>query len=192
MLVLSKGVLTKKIIFLPIVAILISLIEVTVALAGNAYKDIRCSIEISDSKSTKAKETMVHVKIEHLADEIKNFELSPAFELVKEGSEELSDKYWSPVDINSGAPRVIPGKSINLTLGSNETRTLDVDLLELNWARQVSSIWPFENLYSVVPPGQYKFYLSIEIPDKGYIKIGNMNIEKKVRVFSNEVMVVIE
>ena len=179
MLVLSK---ITDLTFWVTVALLVSLTQPSAASEGKVNMNIGCSTEINDSEWTKIRAAKVHVKIENLAKEVQSITVIPSFVLEKVGSGASKEAYWSPIDLQHGTARPKESKPDSLTLKEGESRTLDIDVSKLNWGRSIAALWPFQNLFSVVPAGQYILYLDLEIVDGRDSK----------RVRSREVMVTIK
>ncbi len=182
MLVLSKITkITNLTIWITFI-LLVSLPRLSAASEGKTDVNIKCSVEINDSQWAKTKAEQVRVKIENLATEAQSFFVIPSFVLEKIGSGTSEEAYWSPIGLQDGSARPKESKPDSLTLKQGESRTLDTDISKLNWGRSIAALWPFQNLFSVVPPGQYKFYFDLEIVDGRASK----------RVRSREVMVTIK
>jgi len=179
MLMLSK---ISDLIYFVTITFLVSLAHANVAAEDKADVNIRCSVAINDYEWTRIKSAKVHVKIENFAKESESFMVIPSFILEESRSETGKEAYWGPINLRDGSVRKKESKPDTLTLKEGESRTLDIDVSKLNWERSISALWPFQSLFSIVPPGQYKFYFELEIVDGRNSK----------RVRSREAMVTIK
>ena len=76
-------------------------------------------------------------------------------------------QYWCPADIG-GADHTLPANArstISLEKGASMNTRIDVS--KLGWDRGISSIWPAQNLFSLVPPGRYSLRLDFEVVEGG-------------------------
>ena len=71
----------------------------------------------------------------------------------------LGDSYWSPLDISSGESLKLPVNGrvpkVPLFLKRDEVKSFRFDLAKLVWNATTRSIWPHENLFDIVPKGNY-------------------------------------
>jgi hypothetical protein len=77
------------------------------------------------------------------------------------------EAFWAPFDPSTGLPYdmsvvVCPGKPIplepkppRLKLAPRESRRLTIRLHDLKWAKQISSVWPNQDMGAIVSPGRY-------------------------------------
>jgi hypothetical protein len=84
------------------------------------------------------------------------------------------ESYWAPADLFEDKPLetdrdeikkgvlAISPKALHLKLPRNGTAKFTLDASKLKWARTVSSIWPDQPLFTVVPSGTYDLTLVIE------------------------------
>src|SRR5688572_14686653 len=101
-------------------------------------------------------------------------------EAVARKHEVVGDRYWGPVDVSTGKPAeltiidpakekqgIVVGRAPKLSLrfAKDETKTFKIDLTNLVWNDVMSSLWPHETLFKVVPKGTYA--LSFQMSNKG-------------------------
>jgi hypothetical protein len=123
---------------------------------GQPSNGLRCSIAPEKTRWSKGDPVPVSVLAENVSGSTVDLMTIPAFIL-----NEM--QYWCPVDI-VGEDHALPANArsiISLQEGASINSIIDIS--KLGWDRGISSIWPAQNLYSFVPPGQYRLRLDIEI-----------------------------
>jgi hypothetical protein len=73
--------------------------------------------------------------------------------------------YWAPVDLDTGLPYGA-NQPRHLRLRPHETIERVIAPSALSWARDVSAVWPSQELRNAVPNGRYILHLKIEGPGK--------------------------
>jgi hypothetical protein len=115
-------------------------------------------------------------KIENLTDQPLELELVPELYLSSKTSTALADIFWAPVDIFHDAPLAtdrkptdnkglgvsIETRPIRLRLQKDETVNFRIDARHVNWAQQISSVWPSFDLFSTVKSDVYDLQLALE------------------------------
>lgn len=126
---------------------------------------VKCWIEINSTTISPGKAAIVSVTIENVSSSELKIDVIYSFELlVKSGQavardfHVLGDSYWGPVDSSSCTSLVplngrVPTVLLHLTPG--EAKCFKFDLRSLLWNASMSSIWPHEDLFDVVPKGNY-------------------------------------
>jgi hypothetical protein len=74
-------------------------------------------------------------------------------------------QYWCPVNIAEDDPGLPANARSNISLEKGARIDSSIDISMLGWDQGISSIWPRENLHSIVPTGKYMLRLDIEIVD---------------------------
>ncbi len=72
------------------------------------------------------------------------------------------EDYWAPLDLATGTtygPNVYP----QLRLEPGEHLSIALKLASLKWARAISSVWPSQDLASVLPAGDYDVWYEHDI-----------------------------
>ena len=125
---------------------------------GQPSNGLRCSIALEKTRWSKGDPIPVSVLVENVSESRVDLKTIPAFIL-----NEM--QYWCPVDI-VGENHTLPANARSIiSLQPGTTTNSIVDISKLGWDRGISSIWPAQDLYSLVPPGFYKLRLDIEIVD---------------------------
>ena len=89
-------------------------------------------------------------------------------DLTGTGAIELSAKanaFWAPFDLEKFRP-VGPNLRSSFVLEAGAERRVELDLGQLRWAREISSIWPQTPLASAVPAGTYALLVRIQAADE--------------------------
>ncbi len=127
---------------------------------GEPSNGLRCSIDIAETRWSKGKPVLVSVMVENVSGSKVELRTIPAFTLNE-------SQYWCPVDIG-GEEHTLPANARStISLEKGASTNTRIDISKLGWDRGVSSIWPAQNLYSLVPPGQYSLRLDIEVVNGG-------------------------
>jgi hypothetical protein len=123
---------------------------------GEPSNGLKCSIIAEKTFWANSEPVMVSVIVENISEGKVSLRTIPAFTL-----NEM--QYWCPVDI-VGEDHNLPANArsiISLEKGAQINSRIDIS--KLGWDRGISSIWPSQNLYSLVPTGKYKLRLNIEV-----------------------------
>ena len=125
---------------------------------GKPSNGLRCSIIVKTTHWSNGDPAIVSVTVENISEGKIDLKTIPAFT--------LNDmQYWCPVNI-AGDDHSLPANArSNISLEKGAQIDSRIDISMLGWDRGISSIWPWENLYSIVPTGKYMLRLDIEIVD---------------------------
>jgi len=132
--------------------------------------DIACAITIENSLWQPNSPALVRGVVTNVSQHPAAFMVEPTLLLTPKSPE--GDSYWSPVDIFRGVPlgtitrsvgkqaQTIQPRSIPLKFskGAQEIQ-FQIDASSLFWAKQISSVWPSQRLFSAVSPGAYSLTL---------------------------------
>jgi hypothetical protein len=125
---------------------------------GEPSNGLRCSIIVETAHWYNGDPAIVSVTIENVSEGKVDLKTIPAFTL-----NEM--QYWCPVNIE-GEDHSLPANARStISLEKGAQINSRVDISKLGWDRGISSIWPSQNLYSIVPTGKYKLRLDIEVVD---------------------------
>ena len=158
---------------------------------------IQCSISIENETWSKNKPIYAVVQIENISEKKVDILGTYGFEVANINDEDVimerfsPFQYWSPVNIVNATPldlidSKVPEGSIHLE--PREIKLLTFNLNKLHWNKSASSVWPYKNLFEVVPKGDYDLTFSIETD----LRRNSDNIPIVTHVVSNKVRVVIE
>ena len=161
---------------------------------GYVADSIHSSIEVAAETWSPGKPIVVFVQLKNLSD--KDIDLLGIYTFELRGVPATS--YRSPVDILSGKPlelvyerdgsgggRVPKGV---IHLGAGDTKAMRFDLDNLLWSKTLSSRWPHQRLFEVVPKGNYDLIFNVEIDHR----VNGDNIPDVTHVPSNSVRIVVE
>jgi hypothetical protein len=124
---------------------------------------IKCSIAVEETRWSKGDPVLVSVIVENVSGSKVNLKTISSFTL-----NEM--QYVCPVDIERGGQALPPNARSTISLEKDALMNLRIDISKLKWGMSVSSIWPEHSFYSLVPPGQYKLRMDIEVVDSGVPK----------------------
>jgi hypothetical protein len=139
---------------------------------GETAQNIRCSLMSSAFVLKKGIPAPVTIIIENMSLEPKRLSVSAGFNLGRM-------EYWAPVKLGLVSEHLRANETFELSMQPREQRRYQVDLANLKWAKSISSIWPYGELFSVVKAGNY--LLSFDI------QFGNNTTPNRAR--SNEINV---
>ena len=128
---------------------------------------IRSSIEVEAETWSQGKPIVVVVQLENISNSDVDLLGIYTFEL----RGDPPTPYWSPVDVLSGKPLQlvyedsggggrVPKGAIHLAAG--DTKSMRFDLSNLLWNQTLSSRWPHQSLFEVVPKGNYDLIFNVE------------------------------
>jgi len=125
---------------------------------GKLSNGLRCSIIAETTHWSNGDPAIVSVTVENISEGKIDLKTIPAFT--------LNDmQYWCPVNI-AGDDHSLPANArSNISLEKGTQIYSRIDISMLGWDQGLSSIWPWENLYTIVPAGKYTLGLDIEIVD---------------------------
>lgn len=169
---------------------------------------IQSSIVVEKETWQRDKPTFVTVKVTNISDHAVNLLGIYSFELTTVGDAYAMRRgvtataYWSPVNISSGTPLELKTESEWLKKGivvgkvprgaihlePKETKAIKFELSQLHWNKSISSTWPYEPLFEVVPKGSYDLSFDIETDTRK----GADDIPRVSHVASNSVRITIE
>lgn len=156
---------------------------------------IKTQITIESDKITLKNAALVTISIQNLSEEKIELQAIANFELLKNTEEAVArdfsvrgDSYWGPFDLNSGKPRqlvvnpkmlkkgIVEGRVVQSTMQieGKGTKIVRVNLTELFWIASISSTWPYEKLFDVVPKGHY--WLVLKLHNKGQLESNRVDI----------------
>jgi hypothetical protein len=152
---------------------------------------IRCSIEIETETWSQGKPIFVVVQVKNISDKAVSVLGTYSFELTTVSDDVPPMAYWSPVNILSGTPLKlragkVPEGAIHLEPG--ETKAMKFELTKLLWNKSISSVWPDQRLFEVVPKGNYDLIFGVET-DRGK---NSENIPIVTHIASNKVRIEVE
>ena len=141
---------------------------------GLSVSNVRCGVEIGDSAWIEGKPGIVHAVIENVSKETLYLDVVPFFILENRDAGDGDDKagkeeYWCPIDLTRIAARAINSEPDRLTLEGEETKRFDIDFASLRCGRTISAVWPDQEFFSVVQPGEYNVRLILNIGTKEVI-----------------------
>lgn len=139
---------------------------------GEPSNGLRCSIDLEKTQWTRGNPVLVSVIVENVSGSHINLTTIPAFTL-------NGDRYWCPVDIFKEGYALPPnGRStVYLEKGAAVNKTIDIS--RVKWGNTFAATWPDEDFYSLLPSGQYKLGMDIEIVGNGlsaWIRSNEVNI----------------
>jgi len=125
---------------------------------GEPSNGLRCSITTKTTHWHNGEPVIVSVKVENVSEGKVDLKTIPAFTL-----NEM--QYWCPVNIVNEDHGLSANARSTISLEKGTQINSNIDISKLGWDRGISSIWPSQNLYSIVPIGKYKLRLDIEVVD---------------------------
>jgi hypothetical protein len=150
---------------------------------------ISCSIQTEQKEWKSAEPAVVTGQIENLADGPLEVRVMPVLSLSTTASDDLPGGYWSPVDVlhdgplgtdrQPSAPTITAITSRRILLQfkkKGDSINFKFDARHTLWERQISSVWPSRQLFSVVKPGSYDLQLEFET-DEGKAKSEKLKIQ---------------
>lgn len=127
---------------------------------GEPSNGLRCSIGIEETRWSKGNPVLVSVIVENVSGSKVNLKMIPTFTLNE-------TQYWCPVDI-VGEEHTLPANARStISLERGALINSKIDISKLGWDLCISSMWPAQNLFSLVPPGLYILRLDIEVVNGG-------------------------
>ena len=154
---------------------------------------IRCLID-TERRDWKSNEpAIVTGQIESLFDGLVEVKIVPVLYLSSATSDALRATYWSPVDVLHDTAlstnRQVIGPKAKAKAISIESHPIllqfkkkgdsikfKFDARHTLWARQISSVWPSESLFSVIESGAYNLQLVLEA-DEGNSESQKLRIQ---------------
>ena len=140
---------------------------------GEPSNGIRCSITAEETHWSNGEYAIVFITIENISEGKIDLKTIPAFNL-----NEM--QYWCPVNIVGEDHNLPANARSTISLEKGDQINSKIDISKLGWDRGISSIWPSQNLYSLVPTGNYKLRLDIEVVDGNetqWIRSNEISIE---------------
>lgn len=119
-------------------------------------QDIKCSLNIISDHWIKGSPAIVNIKIENLSAEPKKFKVITTFKI-----DEIL--YNGPVRLSDVSEHLPANTSYKLYFKPGQNKLFDVDLSKLKWGKCISAVWPHDDFFDIVPPGNYKLRFQIEI-----------------------------
>jgi len=131
---------------------------------------IRCVIQAQRSEWNPAAQAVLTGRIENLSDSPLEIAVEPILYLSPQPGGAQRNRYWSPVDVLNDRPlgvnrhsmgpkgeaEAIEARPIHLMFRKKgDSVDFRIDARHLLWAREVSSVWPSLELFTVVAPGTY-------------------------------------
>ena len=124
---------------------------------------IQFSIQTERGTWTRESPLSVAVKIKNVS--ARPVDLVGAYTFQLTGADEPSTAYWSPVNILDGTPLKLDAGKVPkgvIHLQPHETKAISLDVTKLFWNRTLSSVWPNERLFEIVPKGNYDLIFDVE------------------------------
>jgi hypothetical protein len=135
--------------------------------------DIACAITLESTEWQPNSPAVIRGVVTNLSDHSAHFTVEPTLLLRSKNPE--GDSYWSPVDVFRDVPlptstrligkgskkaQVIQARAIPLKFdrGHQEVQ-FQIDASHLLWEKQISSVWPSQQLFSAVKAGAYSLTL---------------------------------
>jgi hypothetical protein len=122
---------------------------------GKETEGLRCSLRVVSNRWRHGAPAIVAVTIQNRSAKKVTFKTIPSFD--------LGDEYWCPVDLTTEGRALNANAHSILSLEKGASLDLQFDVSQLGWDESVSSAWPAENLYELVPPGAYALRLGVEL-----------------------------
>ena len=148
---------------------------------GEPANGLRCSIIVETTHWSNGDPAIVSVTVENISEGKIDLRTVPAFT--------LNDmQYWCPVNIagdDRDDHRLPANSRSNISLEKGAQIYSRIDISMLGWDQGISSIWPWENLYSIVPTGKYMLRLDIEIVDgsePSWVRSNEVSLEISVKM----------
>lgn len=145
---------------------------------------IKASITIDSDTLARTKAGIVTITLENRSGQEIDLKSTCSFQLNRVTKEAVArkhsvvgDSYWGPVNISDGTPLalkiidpemqkkgIVVGQVPKppLHFAKDEIKTFKVDLTKLYWNATMSSIWPKQPLFEVVPTGSYSLQFRME------------------------------
>ena len=124
---------------------------------------IQCSIQTETGRWSRENRLSVTVKIKSISNGPVDLVGIYSFQLTTVDYPPMT--YWSPVNILDGtALKLEDGKVPEgaIHLEPHETKAINLNVDKLFWNRNMSSVWPNQRLFEVVPKGNYDLILEVE------------------------------
>jgi hypothetical protein len=150
---------------------------------------IRCTIQTEQKEWKSTEPAVVTGQIENLVDGPLEVRVIPVLSLSTATSGDLPDGYWSPVDLLDDSPVSTDRLPSDPVITAITARRMLIqfkkkgdsihfrfDARHTLWERQISSVWPSHQLFSVVKPGSYDLQLELET-DEGNVESQKVKIQ---------------
>lgn len=138
-----------------------------------AKNNLRCTIQVENPMWGQTTPAIVRVMVENLSENALEVRIYPALQLSSRISNAERDKYWGPVDLLRDGPldvskqpvgkgSAVAIKPIPITLAFStkmQSFNFSIDAQRVRWAREISSVWPSQELFATVDPGTYNLRL---------------------------------
>lgn len=134
---------------------------------GYLADSIHCSIEVEAETWSRDKPIVVVVQLKNISD--RDLDLLGIYSFELRG--DPPTPYWSPVDVLSGKPLQLVYEDSGgggrvpkavIHLGAGDAKSMKFDLSNLLWNNSLSSRWPHQSLFEVVPKGDYDLIFNVE------------------------------
>jgi len=128
------------------------------------------------------------VRIRNISDGPVDLVGTYSFELTGADSQPVA--YWSPVNIQDGSPLKLDDGKVptgTIHLKPHEIKTINIDVSKLLWNRNLSSVWPNQSLFEVVPKGNYDLIFDVET----HRRTNSANNPMVIHIASNKVRIVV-
>lgn len=127
---------------------------------GEPSNGLRSSIDTEETAWSRGNPALVSVLLENVSGSKVDLRTIPALRLNE-------SEYWCPVDIEEEGQSLPANARSTISLEKGASVNVRIDLSKVGWDRGISSVWPAQNLYALVPPGVYRLRLDIEVIDGG-------------------------
>jgi hypothetical protein len=125
---------------------------------------IQSSIETETGTWSRQSPLSVTVKLKNISDEPVDLAGICSFQLTRADAQPMA--YWSPVNILDGSPLKLDEGKVpegTIHLEPHEIKAINLDVSRLLWDRNISSVWPNQSLFEVMPKGIYDLIFDVEI-----------------------------
>ena len=149
---------------------------------------IQCSIETETGTWSRENSLSVAVKIKNISNGPVDLVGGYSFQLTRVDDPPMA--YWSPVNILDGTPLKLDAGKVPegaIHLEPHETKAINLDVTKLFWNRNISSVWPNQRLFEVVPKGNYDLIFDVET----HRRKNSDNIPIVTHIASNKVRIAV-
>ena len=124
---------------------------------------IQSSIETETGTWSRQSPLSVAVKIKNISDGPVDLVGIYSFQLTSADAQPMA--YWGPVNILDGSPLKLDDGKVpkgTIHLEPHEIKAINFDVSKLLWNRNISSVWPNQSLFEVMPVGTYDLIFEVE------------------------------
>jgi len=163
---------------------------------------IKCFVTVDSDSWSAGKPAYVLIRLENVSNRDVEFQAqcyfklnSAAPEVVSRGYQRRGDGYWSPASVVTKEGQLVmvaqdlskvipPGRTSKrfpndvVRLRKGEATQIKVDLTQLLWQDQISSVWPNERLFGLVSKGKYWLNFGMDVNKQ---KLSSNRVEVRVQ-----------